>query len=127
MRATWPRSFGALMLAVLASCGGGQAPDLLMVRTPTELAIVDPDTPKVVFRAANAQPSRDWSRVFRALSQGATTTITALDPTSGRETSRWSIEGDFAVKAVSDDGGSAVLSPPRQLTGTYPQGQESTT
>lgn len=127
MRATWPRLFGGIVLAVLASCGPGQVPDQLMVRTTSELAIVDPVAPKVVFRSANAQPSRDWSRVFRAVSQGGSTTLTAVDPSSGRETSTWSIEGNLAVKAVSDDGDSAVLSPPREFTRTYPKGQESTT
>lgn len=127
MRAIWLRSFGAVMLAVLASCGGGEGRDLLMVRTPSDLAIIDPDARKVLFKASNAHPSRDWSRVFRAVNEESSTKLSALDPSTGREISSWSLEDNLAVKAVSDDGDSAVLSPPRGFTATYPQGQETTT
>jgi hypothetical protein len=109
-------------LAVVAgACGGGSnlsvdshrsRPELLYLGSRSALTAVAPKSGHVRFQEAGAVPSRDWSVLYRATSDGMKTTLQTLDPATGNELARRTVPGVFTVRTVSEDGEMVALTPP---------------
>jgi hypothetical protein len=123
----------ALVALVIGSCAPGEerpgparaGEDLLFLRTPRGLALVQarPDAAAVHF--SDAVPSLDWSSVVQAVREGKRTRIEAFDTATGEELWSRPVPGRLEVKAVAEDGRLAVLGDPR-TGGVYPAGRSTT-
>jgi hypothetical protein len=106
---------------------GSAAADLLLLRTPDRLAVMDSTAGTFVFNASAAVPSSDWSTVFRVAHRNSATRVAAADPRSGAEVWTEAIRGELAVGSVSRDGQLAALVTSRRTANGYPEGRSSTT
>lgn len=102
-----------IVVVVLGACGEPPVTgtDLLFLQSANGVTIVEPDGGPPSFRAAPALPSPDWSTVVRTLTGDGSTQIVAEDPSTGAEVWSQSAPGRLEVKALSSDGGVAVLEP----------------
>lgn len=104
----------AVAVSLLAACGGpisGATQDLLFLRSPRGIAVVEPGAAAPAFRDAAAVPSGDWSTVVRSGPWGDETRLVALDPRSGIERWERDVAGDLTAKIVSEDGSLVALGP----------------
>jgi hypothetical protein len=110
-----------ILAVVAAACGGGNdlsvdthrsRPELLYLGSRSALTAVAPKSGHVRFQEAGAVPSRDWSVLYRATSDGGKTTLQTLDPATGDELARRTVPGVFTVRVVSEDGAMVALTPP---------------
>lgn len=132
MRSGHGKILAAVAFVLIAGCARGVAgtqvaADLLLLRTPDTLAVVDPTAGRIMFSASGAAPSADWSTVFRVARSESATRVAALDPRSGAEVWARAISHELAVGAVSRDGRLAALVTPRRGRDAYPGGRSSTT
>jgi hypothetical protein len=113
MRRSAASSILGIVAVVLGACGEPPAAgtDLLFLQSANGVTIVDPAGGTPSFRAAPALPSPDWSTVVRTLTEDGSTRIVAEDPSTGVEMWSQSAPGRLEVKALSRDGGVAVLEP----------------
>jgi outer membrane protein assembly factor BamB len=105
--------------------------DVLFVRTARGVTLVRGLPQGSALRLPGAVPSIDWSAVVRAIPSpggllGRTTTVVALDTSSGAELWSQDVDGTLEVKVASQNGGMVALGRPGDGTG-YPVGRSSTT
>jgi outer membrane protein assembly factor BamB len=102
-----------IVVVVLGACGEAPATgtDQLFLQSANGVTIVEPGGGAPSFRAAPALPSPDWSTVVGTLTGDGSTQIVAEDPSTGAEVWSQSAPGRLEVKALSRDGGVAVLEP----------------
>lgn len=132
MRSGHGKTLAAVAFVLIAGCARGVpsrdvAADLLLLRTPDRLAVMDPTAGNIMFSTSGAVPSADWSTVFRVARRDAAARVAALDPRSGAEFWTRAISRELAVGAVSPDGRLAALVTARRGGDEYPEGRSSTT
>ncbi len=136
------KSMLATTLAVLAllatACGGGGGgddvsvdsnrtrPEILYLGSRSAITALAPKSGRVRFQEASAVPSRDWSVLYSATSEGSSTTLRTLDPATGDERARRTLPGIFTVRAVSEDGAMVALTPPEGGDTYHPAGKDPT-
>ena len=113
-------------LIVLGACGEPPsqkeaAPEKssLFLRTSSGVSVLEPGSSAPSFEGRNGVPSRDWSTVVKAKLDKDTTTVTAIDPSTGVEHWSRTVEGKWVVKIVSEDGNSVALGPAREVFYQY--------
>jgi hypothetical protein len=123
------------VLALLASaCGGGgddlsvdssrTRPEILYLGSRSAITALAPKSGHVRFQEASAVPSRDWSVLYSATSEGLTTTLRTLDPSTGEELASRTLPGVFTVRTVSEDGSMVALTPPEGGDTYHPAGKD---
>lgn len=135
-------ALAAVACVAIAGCARGvagerAAADLLLLRTPDRLAVMDSSAGAITFSASGAVPSSDWSTVFRVARRASATVIpglafrrtrvAAIDPRSGTEVWNRVHDGDLVVGTVSADGRQAALVTDGPAADGYPAGRSSTT
>jgi YVTN family beta-propeller protein len=132
MRRIW--AVAAVSVLVLAGCGRfsprsapESAPDdVLFVRTARGVTLVRGLPEGEAVRLSGAVPSTDWTAVVRAVPDGGSTRVVAMETSSGAELWSQVVEGTFEVKVASENGRLVALGTPRE-DGGYPEGRSSTT
>ncbi|MDQ3954566.1 MAG: hypothetical protein M3285_03340 [Actinomycetota bacterium] len=111
-------ALGSVILTMLLGCGTPPPPapvaepEIMFLRSPLGVAVVETGATEAAFRGSAAVPTRDWSTIVSTDNvKGGSTRVSALDPSTG--TARWSqvVPGGLSVKIASEDGGVAVLGP----------------
>jgi hypothetical protein len=92
--------------------GGRARPELLYLGSASAITALAPARGHVRFQQSGAVPSRDWSVLYSASTDGTVTTLLTLDPATGAELARRTIPGVFTVRTVSEDGTMVALTPP---------------
>lgn len=114
----------AVAAVVLTACGSPEAPpeagpDLLFLRANNGVAVIDAGTADARFHSRSAVPAADWSTAVRADVANRTTSLTAVDTSSGEPVWSGEAPGRLTVKTVSRDGDMVALSPWRQPHHSY--------
>lgn len=113
------RIHGAALLlatALLAACGG-PAPsteigsDLLYLQTATGVTVVGSTASSPTVQSTRAVPAGDWSTIVRAEPRRSTTDLVALDPGTGNEVWKRTVDGNLQTKVVSPGGRYVALVP----------------
>lgn len=105
----------AVTLPLMIACGGpapsAGGPDILFLSSPRGVAIVDSGATAPSYKGRDAVPSRDWSTVVQSVPRSKTTSIIAVDPSSGTERWTGAVSGYQRVKIVSETGDRVVAAP----------------
>jgi hypothetical protein len=83
--------------------------DLLYVGSATTITALSPQSGAVRFAKSSALPTRDWSRLYSTASTSSATLLSTSDARTGKTLSTRRLAPNLGVRAVSDDGTTAVL------------------
>jgi hypothetical protein len=100
----------------LAACGDAAPPpqaaqDLLIMRTSRGLTVAAAGDTTATYQEADAVPSGDWSTAVSAWVVKNSTTLTAVNPTSGASLWERQLDRQLQVKVVSYTGDLVALGP----------------
>ncbi len=112
-----------IVAMVLAACTSSSAPgaknvaatrpgDLLFLDTGVGVRALDSATGHVLFEAAGAVATPDWSALFTSSPDGRATDLRTLDPLTGATRSSVRIPGDLVASVVAANGQSVALVEP---------------
>jgi hypothetical protein len=114
-----------LLLLVAAACTTPDAPapsrvprsdlrpgEFLLIGTSGGVGTVDVSSGQLLHEAEGAVSAPDGSTIFRARSDGGTTTVDRIDPATGEIEDSAMIRGDLAIRTVSSSGQVALMSSP---------------
>lgn len=80
------------------------------------ISLLDINTGEAAYTVTDAVKTPDGSKIVRAGTEGETTEVEVLNPTSGEVVTSTRIEGNLEIRAVSPFGGVVALMPPRPST-----------
>jgi hypothetical protein len=111
----------AIVAVVVAPVAHASAPadGLLYVGSASTITALSPDTGTVRFTKSPAIATRDWSRLISTVSTGSATLLTESDARNGKTLATRRLAPNLGVRAVSDDGTTAVLTE-NAVTGANP-------
>ena len=109
MRRSGPILVAGLTALVMGGCGQPLVDDMLYLQTPRGVTAIRAGASGPSFVEYGAIPTRDWSTVVRSRPNGTSTRVTALIPSTATRLWTQSLNGDWRVKIVSEDGNFAAL------------------
>ena len=122
-------AFVAVALFISACGDSGRAvergSDPLYLQTSSGLTVIDSGAAHPTFRGFSSVPAGDWSTIVQTQTDGGSTNLIAVDPTTGKETWRRSLAGRLQAQVVSPDARYVALVPAAPYT-AWPRRTEIT-